>query len=143
MSEPSAHAQMLLDLTHRLRADADVAEAYLARRELLPPALLEEQTRLANVYRAEMTRLKASPELLQGAAPHLVEGLMAAGAQLRAVLDRRQRALASLKAISEGLAEAMAEEAARQVSPPTAYGEQGLLAGQNRPSPAVAVDRRA
>lgn len=142
MSEAATtHARALLDLTYKLCADAEEAEAYLARRELLPSERMEEHTRLANLYRAEMTRVKANPALLQGADQTELDALIASGAQLRTLLDRRQRTLAALKTISEGLAEAMAQEAARQAAPPTAYGRQGELpAGGPQ---AVAVDRRA
>ena len=141
MANPTAHVRALLDLTRKLNADAEEATAYLARREILPPERMEEHIRLANLYRVEMARVKADPELLRGAERHEIEALIAASAHLRTALDHRQRTLATLKSISEGLAEAMAEEAARQISPPTAYGAQGLL--HDAAAPAVAIDRRA
>jgi len=138
----TAQALTLLDMTRRLIADAEEAASHLARREVMPADRFEAQTQLANRYRIEMTRVKAEPASLRGADQRVLEDLLAAGAQLRTLLDRRQRELAALKTISEGLAEAMAQEAARQMAPPTAYGQGGALrAGAN--APAVAVNRQA
>ena len=137
----SERAEELLALTRELCRAVEQTEPYLARREPMPPALLEEQTRLANLYRLEMSRVKADPGLLRGAPRASLEALMREGARLRGLLDRRKQEVAVLKTLSEGLAEALATEAVRQTRAAPAYGRGGQMAAS--PAPSVAVNRTA
>lgn len=139
----SQRAAALLGMTERLAQIIAEVGSQLAEHALASPALLEEQVNLANAYRHEMQRVHADPELLRGAAPGLIDNLIAAGARLRAALDRHQHSVEVLKAISEGMAEAMAQEVSRQLTPNATYGAQGGTVHQGRGAPAVAIDRRA
>ncbi len=139
----SQHAAALLAMTQRLARIIGEVGAHLAEHALAPAALLEEQVTLANAYRHEMQRVHADPSLLRGAAPGLIDDLIAAGARLRTALDRHQHTVAALKAVSEGLAEAMAQEVSRQITPSATYGAKGASVRPGHGAPAVAVDRRA
>jgi hypothetical protein len=136
-------AQALIGLSERLLAAALEAQEHLDRRALLAPERLEQLTQLANAYRAEMARVKADPSLLKGAPRPVLDALFAVSAKLRGAIDQHRRELAVFKNISEGLAEAMAQEAARLAQPTLAYGARGMLASASGPAPAVAVNQSA
>lgn len=143
-SDPqSMRAASILAMIVRLAQITEETGAHLAQHAAVPPPLLEEQIALANSYRHEMQRVKADPGLLRGAHPGLVDDLIAAGARLRAALDRHQHTISTLKEISEGLAEAMAQEVSRQIAPSASYGAHGAIKSPGTSAPAVAIDRRA
>src|ERR1700736_5968993 len=61
----------------------------------------EEKARLANLYRQEMTRIGDHRDLIAGASPAALDQLRAATARFRTRLTAHERALASVKAVSE------------------------------------------
>lgn len=143
MDTQSQRATQILALISRLAQVTEETGAQLAQSAAIPAPLLEEQIALANTYRFEMQRIQADPALLRGADPRLIDDLIAGGARLRAALDRHQHTIAVLKSVSEGLAEAMAQEVTRQITPAASYGAQGVIKLPDQGHPAVAVDRRA
>lgn len=143
MSEPARErAQSLIGLTERLLAAAHEAQTHLERRTLLAPERMEELTTLANLYRSEMGRIKADPALLKAAPRSALDQLFSLSAALRTSIDQHRQDLAVFKSVSEGLAEAMAQEAARLAQPLPAYGARGVLAGAGSAA-SVAVNQSA
>lgn len=139
-AEGPARARELTALTDELTALAARITAALDARQPLPPELMESQAQLSTRYRAEMTREARDPSLLRTAPLADRQALEAAGARLRAAHDAMQKKLAVLKTLSEGLAQAMAEEAARHRKGPLGYDERGASAAGG--SPAVAVNQK-
>lgn len=143
MDAQSQRAAQILAMISRLAQVTEETGAQLALSATIPAPLLDEQISLANTYRFEMQRVQADPSLLRGADPHLIDELIAGGARLRAALDHHQHTISILKTVSEGLAEAMAQEVSRQIAPAASYGAQGAIKLPGQGNPAVAVDRRA
>lgn len=135
--------EQLLLLTERLTtligAEAQRIEARLPP---LDGAEGEEKTRLANVYRLELARIKQDPGLIEGAPPPLLAQLRRTTVTLHETLAAHETALNAVKMVSEGLVQAMAEEVVRQRGGDAAYGAKGELVAPNGLGPAV-LDRNA
>src|SRR5262249_46050157 len=109
----------------------------------------DEKQRLANAYRLELARIKQEPSLINTAPPALLTRLREHTTKLQAVLDRHELALDAVKAVAEGLVQAMAEEGGRLrsgargvCSGAGGYGARGRVEANTGPSPAV-LDRQA
>jgi len=139
-AEGAARARELIALTEELTALALRITTALDARQPLPPELMESQAQLSTRYRAEMTRDARDPSLLRAAPAAERSALEQAGARLREALDAMQKKLDVLKTLSEGLAQAMAEEAVRQRKGPLGYDERGASAAGG--APAVAVNQK-
>ena len=85
-------------------------------------ALMEESSRLANLYRHESTRVRADPNLVISAPLELRQRLIRATEAFDAVLARHGRALGAAKFVTEGLVRAIAEEVASQREQFAGYG---------------------
>jgi hypothetical protein len=121
---------------------AEVA-AIQARRPPTSGPAQEDKIRLANAFRLEMNHLEADPTLIAGAPKAELKRLKEACAALEQASAAHRDALDALKKVSEGLLQAMAEEAARQrTAAGTRYGAQGGLE-PGAGAPAVALDKRA
>lgn len=140
-------AQLVL-LTERLtELIAAQAAAFEEHRPQDAAALIDETSRLANLYRHESARVRAEPDLLAGAALAERRRLVRATEAFDAVLARQARALEAARFVTEGLVRAIAEEVAaqRERSAPSAYGAKGAPAGKRDDSAAKAItlNRRA
>jgi hypothetical protein len=136
-------AEQLLMVTERLTALViEETRRIDAREPPLDGADAEEKQRLANAYRLELARIKDDKSLIEPAGPDLLAKLRQRTAHLQDMLAKHEMALSAVKAVAEGLVQAMAEEVARQQGGDAQYGAQGNLAAPSGPRPAV-LDRQA
>ena len=136
-------AEQLLLVTERLTAlIVEETGRIDARQPPLSGVEAEEKQRLANAYRLELARIKQEPTLINTAPPALLARLKERTTQLQSVLDRHELALDAVKAVAEGLVQAMAEEVVRQRGGGGAYGARGHIEASTAPIPAV-LDRQA
>jgi hypothetical protein len=142
VDDPQDRVEQLLLMTERLeRLASEETRRIQARQPLTHGNAMDEKHRLANAYRLELARIKQEPALIQGAPPHLLAQLRHSTQMLHEALAAHELALSAVKAVSEGLVHAMAEEVARQRGSGAAYSAQGALAS---PAPAATVlDRNA
>jgi hypothetical protein len=141
-STPAERMEQLILLTERLTGlIAEQLRAFEARRPQDAAGNAEETARLANLYRHESLKLKASPALLEDAPAELKDRLVAATRAFDAVLARHGRAVEAAKTITEGLIRAIAEEVHKQRHAVTGYGPKAMQAP--RPATPVALNRRA
>ena len=136
-------AEQLLLVTERLTAlVSEETRRIDAREPALEGADAEEKNRLANVYRLELARIKQDRSLIEGAAPETLTKLRQSTVQLQAALDAHEIALSAVKAVTEGLVQAIADEVVRQRGGAAAYGAAGAPVQSKGPSPAI-LDRNA
>ena len=136
-------AEQLLLATERLTALISEETRLIDAR--LPPldgAAAEEKHRLANAYRLELARIKQEPALLESAPPEILAQLRQRTETLHQTLAGHEIALNAVKLISEGLVQAMAEEAARQRGGACSYGADGAIGTPAGPAPTI-LDRSA
>lgn len=120
---PTERVNQLILLTERLtELIAAEAQAFEARRPQDAAPLVEETSRLANVYRHESARIRNNPDLISPASLEDRTRLIRATEAFDAVLARQGRALEAAKAVTEGLVQAIANEVASQRSSGVAYG---------------------
>ena len=119
-------------LTQRLAGDA---QAFEARRPHEAAERLGETSRLANLYRHESARVRQDPSLVAGAPRVLRQRLERATEAFEAVLARHGRALFAVKAITEGVVRAIAEEVANNRAATANYGP----GARTRPVSATAI----
>jgi len=124
--------QLILAETSRIEARAPSAG----------PEATAEKERLANVYRLEMARIQEDHTLLAGAPGATLSRLKQASAALRAALGAHEIALGAVKAVSEGLCQAIAEEIAGQHAAVRPYARDGARTRVSGPQP-MALDRSA
>lgn len=136
-------AEQLLLATERLTAlVSEETRRIDAREPGLDGAEAEEKNRLANAYRLELARIKQDRSLIEGAAPETLSKLRLSTLQLQAALDAHDLALSAVKAVTEGLVQAIAEEVVRQRGGAAAYGAAGAPVQPAGPNPAI-LDRSA
>lgn len=136
-------ADQLLVITERLAAlVVEETRRIDAREPPLSGADADEKQRLANAYRLELARIKQEPGLINTAPPAVLAQLRVRTTQLQDVLDRHELALDAVRAVAEGLVQAMAEEVVRQRSGGGGYGAGGRVEVSVSPNPAV-LDRQA
>lgn len=120
---PGERVHQLIDLTERLtELIAAEAQAFESHRPQDAAALVEETSRLANIYRHESARVRSSPDLISHASLEDRTRLMRATEAFDAVLARQGRALEAAKTVTEGLVQAIANEVASQRSRGVGYG---------------------
>lgn len=140
---PQDRADQLLTVTERLAAlIAEDTRRLKARLEPLAGVEGDEKNRLVNVYRLELTRIKQDPSLIRDASTVTHQRLQAATAALQEALAAHELELGALKFVTEGIVQAMAEEASRQKAGSRNYGARGGIETAPGPSPAL-IDRRA
>ena len=134
--------EQLIILTDRLTAlMVQQCQAFEQRRPQDAAASMEEMTRLANLYRHESMRVRASPDLIEGAPLEQRQQLMRATEAFDAVLARQGRAIEAARTVTEGLVRAIAEEVASQRSTGSGYGATAeSQAGDAR---AITLNKRA
>lgn len=113
-----------------------------AREPPLDGAAADEKNRLANAYRLELARIKQDRSLIEAAAPETLANLRRSTVQLHSALEAHELALSAVKAVTEGLVQAIAEEVVRQRGDAAPYGAAGAPVQAKGPSPAI-LDRNA
>lgn len=117
-----------LELIHSNKA-ADIAHG------------MTQTAELANEYRRESARVKASPGLISNAPMELKKALVTATEAFDETLATHSEAVEAARRISEGLVRTIASEVAGARAMGTGYGASGhAAAGDGR---AVALDRKA
>ncbi|WP_421935318.1 flagellar basal body protein [Phenylobacterium sp.] len=137
--------EQLVILTERLtQLIAAQAQAFEDRRPQDAASLLEETSRLANLYRHESARVRADTRLVEGAPLASRTRLIRATEAFDAVLARQGRAIEAARTVTEGLVKCIADEVASQRTKAVSYGAAGT---QNPSSSTVAtaitLNRRA
>lgn len=141
--DPAHRVEQMLTITARLTAlVTEETRRIDAREPPLSGADAEEKNRLANAYRLELARIKQDRRLVEGAPPALLTELRSRTGLLHERLAAHEASLSAVKLITEGLVQAMAEEAVRQRGGAGGYGAHGAMAGAIGPIPAI-VDRIA
>lgn len=135
--------EQLTLLTERLSAlIGEETQLIDARRPPLEGEKAEEKNRLANAYRLELARVKQDKSLIDAAPPAMLAALKVQTQALHEAMEKHEQALAAVKAVSEGLVNAMAEEVVRQRGGEAGYGAGGAQAKPAGPTPAL-IDRNA
>ena len=135
--------EQLVILTERLtELIAAQAQAFEQRRPQDAAALLEETSRLANLYRHESSRVRADISMVEAAPAEARARLVRATEAFDAVLARQGRALEAARTITEGLVRCIAEEVANQRSRGSVYGAGGVQSG-GAPATAITLNKRA
>lgn len=143
---PADRVDQLILLTERLTTlVAAQAQAFESRRPQDAAPLIDETSRLANLYRKESAQIRARPELISGAPMADRVRLTRATEAFDAVLARQARALEAAKTVTEGLVRAIAEEVAaqRHKGAPDGYGPTGERAAKKTDGAAITLNRRA
>ena len=143
---PADRVDQLILLTDRLTTlVAAQAQAFESRRPQDAAPLIEETSRLANLYRKESAQIRARPELIAGAPMADRVRLTRATEAFDAVLARQARALEAAKTVTEGLVRAIAEEVAaqRHKGAPDGYGPTGERAAKKADGAAITLNQRA
>lgn len=144
MADPTERVEQLVLLTDRLtELIAKQAQAFESRRPQDAAALLEETTRLANLYRHESSRVRADPSLIAQAAKDARTRLVRATEAFDAVLARQGRAIEAARIVTEGLVKCIADEVANQRTQGTTYGAAGRQAATPAAATAITLNKRA
>lgn len=150
-SAPAAAPSMIdrmepmIRLTERLtELIAQQAVAFEAGRPQDAATNMEETARLANIYRKEAVRFRASRAELLTAPLALRRRLVQATEAFDAVMARQERALHAAKTVTEGLVHAIATEVAKQRTANAGYGPTGARnQGPAGVASAIALNQRA
>lgn len=142
-SGASDRVEQLIILTERLtELIAAQCQAFEQRRPQDAAALLEETSRLANLYRHESSRVRADPQLVEGAPLSARTRLIRATEAFDAVLARQGRAIEAARTVTEGLVKAIAEEVATQRQQVSTYSAGGTQQG-GAAATAITLNKRA
>lgn len=136
-SDATDRVEQLVILTERLtELIAQQCLAFEQRRPQDAAAMLEEISRLANLYRHESARVRADTSMISGAPLEARTRLVRATEAFDAVLARQGRSIEAARTVTEGLVRCIADEVANQRTQTSAYGAGGL---QNAGAPATAI----
>lgn len=142
-SDAADRVEQLVILTERLtQLIAQQAQAFEQRRPQDAAAMLEETSRLANLYRHESARVRADPRMVESAPLEARTRLVRVTEAFDSVLARQGRAIEAARVVTEGLVKCIAEEVASQRSKATVYGASGLQSGQGTAT-AITLNKRA
>ncbi|CAN5450877.1 flagellar basal body protein FlbY [soil metagenome] len=141
---PDDRVEQLIILTERLTdLIARQANAFEARRPHEAAQYVDEIAKLANLYRHESTRVRASIALVAGAEPARRLRLFRATEAFDAVLARQGRAVTAAKTVTEGLVRAIAQEIAEQRPNASGYGPGAQGATYRQNGTAITLNQRA
>jgi len=142
-NDAADRVDQLTILTERLtELIAQQALAFEQRRPQDAAALLEETSRLANIYRHESARVRADPGMVESAPVQDRARLVRATEAFDAVLARQGRAIEAARTVTEGLVKCIAEEVASRRSQATVYGATGAQAA-GATATAITLNKRA
>ena len=134
----------LIILTERLTdLIARQCTAFEARRPHEAAPYVDEIAKLANLYRHESARVRASVALVAGATLARRQTLIRATEAFDAVLARQGRAVTAAKTVTEGLVRAIAEEVAIQRPTASGYGPGSQGAAYRQNGTAITLNQRA
>lgn len=105
-------------LTHLISSENDLLKT---RRASVLRETEAEKTRLSTLYAREMRAIDARPELLTGLNARQKNALRTASEAFRACVVTHVRAIARIRAVSEGMLVAIGEELNRRRAPMTRY----------------------
>lgn len=135
--------EQLIILTERLTdLVARSAQAFEDGRPQAAAEVLEETTRLANLYRHESARIRADTSLVNSAPLALRTQLARATEAFDAVLARQGRAIEAARTVTEGLVKAIADEVASQRGETAGYGP-GSAGASRTAATAITLNQRA
>jgi hypothetical protein len=135
--------ERLIDLTERLTERLAVdSHAFEVRRPHEAAERLEETSRLANVYRHEVVRVRSDPTLVARAPREQRYRLEQASEAFEAVLARHGRALFAAREVTEGVVRAIAEEVASSRQANAGYGP-GARAPKSAAATAITLNQQA
>ncbi len=130
--------QLTERLTGRLSAEFEVLEI---RRPHEQAETHPETQRLANIYRHESARVRADPNLIEGAPPARIAKLRTVTTTFEDMLSRHAAALEAARTLTEGLVHAIAAEVVRQRAPAAGYGPEAKT--RTLDASAMTLNRRA
>lgn len=142
-NDATDRVEQLIILTERLTALlVSQTQAFEERRPQDAASLLEETSRLANLYRHESTRIRADKRLVEGAPLAARKRLIQATETFDATLARQGRAIEAARTVTEGLVRCIADEVAAQRSKAVVYGAGGVQT-TTAVATAITLNRRA
>jgi hypothetical protein len=142
-SDAADRVEQLVILTERLtELIAKQALAFEQRRPQDAAAMLEETSRLANLYRHESARVRADPRMVESAPLEARTRLVRATEGFDAVLARQGRAIEAARTVTEGLVKCIAEEVASQRTQASVYGSSGMQSA-GPTATAITLNKRA
>ena len=142
-SDAEDRVEQLVILTERLTAlIAEQAACFEQRRPQDAAAMLEEVSRLANLYRHESARVRADTSMVSSAPLAARNRLIRATEGFDAVLARQGRALEAARTVTEGLVRAIADEVAAQRTKGSSY-DAGGQQGPGAAATAITLNKRA
>ncbi len=123
-----ARLSQLIDLVENLgEIVAGETEVLATRRPRSLADTRSEKERLAAAFEYELRQIKANPGWAGAADPAAVGRLKAAIVTFDAIMRRHARCLVTVKSISEGMIQAIAEEVQRKRQPVTGYNRNAVL----------------
>jgi hypothetical protein len=135
--------EQLIILTERLtELITGQTEAFEERRPQDAAGLLEETSRLANLYRHESVRVRADTRLVEGAPLAARKRLIQATEAFDAILARQGLAIEAARTVTEGLVKCIADEVAAQRTRGISYGASGVQTASVAAT-AITLNRRA
>jgi len=143
---PDQLASELTRLTERLTGLLNrETELFEARRPDETESFQGEKTRLATLYRREITSIKANPSRIDDAALETRQALKRATEVFTDALNANGRAVQTLSTLTEGVVKAVADEVAKSRDQVAGYGPGAtqMAARRNAEAPSIAVNRQA
>ncbi len=142
-TDAADRVEQLVILTERLtELIAQQAACFEQRRPQDAAAMLEEVSRLANLYRHESARVRADTSMISGAPLEARTRLVRATEGFDAVLARQGRAIEAARTVTEGLVKCIADEVAAQRTQGSTYNAGGMQsAGASATS--ITLNKRA
>jgi hypothetical protein len=126
-SDATDRVEQLVILTERLtELIAQQCQAFEQRRPQDAAVMLDEISRLANLYRHESARVRADTSLISSAPLAARTQLVRATEAFDSVLARQGRAIEAARTVTEGLVRCIADEVANQRSQTSVYGAGGV-----------------
>ncbi len=120
--DPAERVEMLIELTERLTGLIEKeTELFEQNRPAEARAFQDEKQQLVNIYRKETTRIAQDPSLVSEAAGERRHHLADLTDTMYAAVDKNRHAADALRAVTEGVVRAVADEVARKRSPES-YG---------------------
>jgi hypothetical protein len=114
--------QMIILVERLTESVAQQCKCFEQHRPIEAGQLMDEISRLANLYRHESARVRAEPQLVAAAPLELRRRLMRASEAFDAVLHRHGRAVNAARTVTEGLVRTIAEEVASRREQLSGYG---------------------
>lgn len=139
--DPAERVEMLIELTERLTGLIDKETGlFEANRPGEARAFQDEKQQLANIYRKETARIAQDASLVAEAPGERRHHLAALTDTMYAAVDRNRHAADALRAVTEGVVRAVADEVARTRTPDS-YGPGSGAKTGSYSSSAITLNR--